>query len=146
MFSQLIREVMEQRKLLTASPDTTVSQAARLLASRNVGAVVVVENERLVGIFTERDIVFRVVARGCDPQSTRVADVMTASPLTIGPDKTYGHALLMMHEGGFRHVPVIENGKLVGIVSSRNALDPDMEEFIVESQRRKHIKATLGPR
>jgi CBS domain-containing protein len=144
MFGQLISEVMEHRRLLTAAPDINVSRAAQLMAERNVGAIVVLEDGRLAGIFTERDIVFRVVARGKDPLATRIAEVMTASPLTIGADKTYGHALLMMHEGGFRHVPVVENGKLVGIVSSRNALDPDMEEFVVESHRRRHLKATLG--
>jgi CBS domain-containing protein len=144
MFGQLIREVMEHRRLLTAPPETTVGKAAQLMAKRNVGAIVVVEDERLVGIFTERDVVFRVVARGGDPHTTRLAEVMTTAPLTIEPDKTYGHALLIMHENGFRHVPVVENGKPVGIVSSRNALDPELEEFVVESHRRKHIRDTLG--
>lgn len=144
MFSQRVREVMEQEKLLTASPETTVSEAAELMANRNVGAVMVVEHERLVGIFTERDAVFRVIARGRDARTTRLADVMTTAPLTVDPDKSYGYALLMMHENGFRHVPVIENGRPVGIVSSRNALDPEMEEFVSESQRRKHIQRTRG--
>ena len=144
MFSQRIRDVMEKGKLLTAPPEITVSDAARLMANRNVGAIVVVEGERLVGIFTERDVVFRVVARGRDVQTTRVADAMTRAPLTVDPNKTFGHALLMMHENGFRHVPVIENGRPIGIVSARNALDPDMEEFVVESHRRKHLRDTLG--
>ena len=144
MFSQHISEVMEHKNLITAPPETTVDKAAQLMANRNVGAIVVVENERLVGIFTERDVVFRVVARGGDPQATRLADVMTRAPLTIDPDKTYGHALLIMHEHGFRHMPVVKNGQPIGIVSSRNALDPEMEEFAVESHRRKHIRDTLG--
>ncbi len=145
MFSQRIRSVMEQKKILTAPPETTVSKAAELMANRNVGAVMVVEHERLVGIFTERDVVFRVIARGRDAQTTRLAEVMTTAPLTVDPDKSYGHALLIMYENGFRHVPVIENGKPVGIVSSRNALDPEMEEFVSEAQRRKHIQDTLRP-
>ncbi len=140
MFSQRVRTVMERTKLLTAPPDTTVSKAAKLMAKKNVGAVMVVENERLVGIFTERDAVFRVIAKGRDTQTTVLADVMTSTPQTVDPDKTFGYALLMMHENGFRHVPVIENGKPIGIVSSRNALDPDMEEFVAEAQRRKHIR------
>jgi CBS domain-containing protein len=140
MFSQRIRSVMERKKLLTAPPETTVSQAAKLMAKKNVGAVMVVENELLVGIFTERDAVFRVIARGHDTQTTLLADVMTTSPQTVDPDKSFGYALLMMHENGFRHVPVIENGKPIGIVSSRNALDPEMEEFVAETQRRKHIR------
>jgi CBS domain-containing protein len=140
MFSQRVRSVMKLEKILTAAPETTVSKAAKLMEDKNVGAVMVVENERLVGIFTERDAVFRVIAQGRDVQTTRLADVMTPAPRTVDPDKTFGYALLMMHENGFRHVPVIENGKPVGIVSARNALDPDMEEFVSEEQRRKHIR------
>jgi len=140
VFSQRIRSVMKRKKVLMAPPETTVSKAAKLMAGRNVGAVMVVENERLVGIFTERDAVFRVVARGKDAQTTQLADVMTTRPLTVDPDKSFGHALLMMHENGFRHVPVIEDGKPIGIVSARNALDPEMEEFVSEAQRRQHIQ------
>jgi CBS domain-containing protein len=140
MFSQRVKQVMEHKKLLTAAPGTTVSKAAKLMASNNVGAVMVVENERLVGIFTERDAVFRVMAKGRDAQVTKLAEVMTSDPQTVDPDKSFGYALLLMHENGFRHVPVIENGKPIGIVSARNALDPDMEEFVSETQRRKHIR------
>ena len=140
MFSQRIRRVMERKKLVTAPPETTVSAAAKLMAKKNVGAVMVVEKERLVGIFTERDAVFRVIAKGRDTLTTMLADVMTTAPKTVDPDKSFGYALLMMHENGFRHVPVIENGKPIGIVSSRNALDPDLEEFVSEAQRRKHIR------
>ncbi|SRR5713101_4737273 len=140
MFSQRIRCVMERKKMLTAPPETTVSKAAKLMEKKNVGAVMVVEKERLAGIFTERDAVFRVIARGLDARTTRLADVMTTAPKTVDPDKTFGYALLMMHENGFRHVPVIENGKPVGIVSARYALDPEMEEFVSEVQRREHIR------
>ena len=140
MFSQRIRTVMEQKKLVTAAPETTVAEAAKLMAKRNVGAVMVVEDERLIGIFTERDAVFRVIAKGRDAHTTPLSDVMTNAPQTVDPDKTFGYALLMMHENGFRHLPVIENGKPIGIISSRNALDPDLEEFVAEAQRRKHIR------
>lgn len=139
MFSQRVRTVMERKKLLTAPPETTVSKAAELMARRKVGAVMVVEHERLVGIFTERDAVFRVIAQGRDAQTTRLADVMTSAPQTVDPDKSFGYALLVMFENGFRHLPVLESGKLIGIVSARNALDPDLEEFVAESQRRKQI-------
>jgi CBS domain-containing protein len=140
MFSQRVKSVMEKKKLLTAPPETTVSQAAKLMAKSNVGAVMVVEEELLIGIFTERDAVFRVIAKGRDTQTTKLADVMTSNPQTVDPNKSFGYALLMMHENGFRHVPVTENGKPIGIVSSRNALDPDLEEFVAEAQRRKHIR------
>ena len=140
MYGQPVGTVMERDKLLTASPETTVSKAAKLMAGRKVGAVLVVENGRLVGIFTERDAVFRVIARERDPKTTRLSEVMTPEPQVVDPDKSFGYALLLMYENGFRHVPVIENKKLVGIVSARNALDPDMEEFISEAQRREHIQ------
>jgi len=140
MFSQRIRSVMEKKKLLTAAPDTTVSQAAKLMATKNVGAIMVVESERLVGIFTERDALVRVIAQGRDVKATKLAEVMTKDPQTVDPDKTFGSALLMMFENGYRHVPVVEQGKVIGIVSSRNALDPDLEEFVAEAQRRKHMR------
>lgn len=146
MFSQRVGSVMERRKILTAPPETTVSRAAELMAEWKVGAVMVVEGTRLVGIFTERDVVFRVVAKGRDPAQTLLSEVMTPDPRTIDPAKSFGYALLLMHENGFRHMPVVEDGKPVGMVSARNALDPDLEEFVSESQRRKHILSTGGSR
>lgn len=140
MFDLPIRRVMEKRNCLFAPPETTVSKAAEMMAKKNVGAVMVVDAERLVGIFTERDAVFRVIACGRDARSTLLSEVMTVEPKTLDPNKTFGYALIMMHENGFRHVPVIENGKPIGVVSARNAMDPDLEEFVSEAQRRIHIK------
>lgn len=139
MFDQPIRSVMDKKKVLTAPPETTVSDAAEMMANKCVGAVMVIEKDRLVGIFTERDAVFRVIAKGLDSRTTLLADVMTKSPLTVDPEKPFGFALLLMYENGFRHVPVIKNGKPVGIVSARNALDPDLEEFECEAKRRRYI-------
>lgn len=138
MYSQPVRTVMD-RKLLTAPPETTIGKAAKLMARRKVGAVMVVKHQRLIGIFTERDALFAVIARDLDPKTTRLVDVMTSQPRTVDPDKSFGYALLLMHENGFRHLPVVKNGKLLGIVSARNALDPDLEEFVAESRRREQI-------
>ena len=146
MFDLRIKCVMQRKKMLIAPPETSVRDAARLMARKKAGAVMVVEGKRLVGIFTERDAVFRVMARGRDAQMTRLADVMTPAPRTLGPDEPYGHALLVMHENGFRHIPVVDKGVPIGIVSSRQALDPDMEEFVSEAQRRKHLRRQLGDR
>ena len=131
---------MERRKLLKAAPETLVSKAAKLMAAKNVGAVLVVEANCLVGIVSERDIAFRVVALGLDPQATRLADVMTRAPHTVDPDKPFGYALLVMQENGFRHLPVVQDGKILGIVSSRSAMDPDLEEFVFEARRRTHFE------
>jgi CBS domain-containing protein len=138
MFDRPIKSIMERDRYLTAPPQTTVSDAARLMATRNAGAVLVVANESLVGIFTERDVVFRVIAKDLDPALTPLDRVMTRSPLTLDPSRSYGHALLLMQENGFRHVPVVENGRPIGIVSSRNAMDPELEDFVSEQRRREH--------
>jgi CBS domain-containing protein len=138
MFDQSIKIIMKQEKFLTAAPQISVSEASRLMAEKNVGAVLVVAAEALVGIFTERDVVFRVIAKGLDPRITPLDTVMTTSPKTLGPTTSYGHALLLMHENGFRHIPVVENGRPIGIVSSRNAMDPDLEEFVSEARRREY--------
>lgn len=142
MFYQSVRTLMDPRKLILVPGSMTVRDAAKLMKSKHYGAVLVTEGDALLGIFTERDAVFRVIAAGRDPETTPLAEVMTREPKTITPDKTFGHAMLVMHEGGFRHVPVIEDGKLVGMVSSRNALDPDLEEFVFEEHRRKRLLET----
>lgn len=140
MFSQRVKHVMEHRQLLVASPATCVSEAAQQMAGNDVGAVVVVESGAVVGIFTERDAVVRVLAAGRDAPATCLAEVMTPSPWTVGPEESFGHALQLMHAHGFRHVPVVEGGRAVGIVTARDALDPDMEEFVCEVQRREGIR------
>ena len=140
MFSEPIRNIMEQKKVLTAPPNTSVRTAAKLMAKKKVSAVMVVEDKRLVGIFTERDAVFRVIAKGRDAETTRLGDVMTAAPTTVAPHESFGYTLVLMQKYGFRHVPVVENGEPIGIVSARNALDPELEEFEAEAQRRKHIR------
>jgi CBS domain-containing protein len=116
------------------------------MAKKNVGAIVVMERRQLVGIFTERDIVFRVVARGLDPNTTCVADVMTRSVHTIDADAPFGSALLIMHDNRFRHMPVVANGKLVGMVSGRSAMDPELEDFIFEARRREYWRREHGHR
>ena len=129
---------MNKRNLLKASPQMPVIKAAQSMARKNVGAVLVIERDCLVGIFTERDVVFRVVAQGLNPVTTRLREVMTPSPQVIAPSKPFGLALFMMHEGGFRHLPVVDDGKVTGIVSARSAMDPDLTEFISEVRRREY--------
>jgi CBS domain-containing protein len=140
MFGLPIRSVMEPRKLVVAPPQASVWEAARLMMDAQVGAVLVVSEGRLVGIFTERDAVYRVMAAQRDPRATPLAEVMTPRPKTLAPEASFGRALLLMHEKGFRHVPVVEAGRLVGVVSARHALDPELEEFAAEARRREHLR------
>lgn len=140
MLDLFVKEVMDPKYALSLSPETTVGRAAELMARQNIGAVMVVEAERLIGIFTERDALFRVIAQGLDVRTTRLVDVMTHDPRTVEPNTSYGYALVMMQENGFRHAPVVQGGKPIGIVSSRNAMDPELEEFVSEVNRREHIR------
>jgi CBS domain-containing protein len=140
-----IRTLIEQQQILVAVAKTTVSEAARLMEKHEVGAIMVVDaHGRLSGIFTERDALFRVLATGRDPAMTRLSEVMTKKPQTIHPDKPVGHALHMMYENGFRHVPVVEDGRPVGMVSARDALGPELQEFESDVQRRQQIGEILG--
>ncbi len=139
-----IRSIIEDQKPVTANADITVAAAARIMKERRVGAILVLEEGKLAGIFTERDAVFRVVAEGRDPAGTRIAEVMTANPRTITSDRPFGHALHLMYEGGFRHVPVVDDGRPIGVVSSRDALGPDLKQFIADLDTRTHIAEILG--
>ncbi len=146
MFNETIRNMLEARKFLTASPEETVTHVCKLMRAKKAGAVLVIMGGNLTGIFTERDVVFRVIAQDLNPEKTSLLKVMTPEPMALGPDKTYGHALLLMHENGFRHMPVVENGKPIGIISSRNAMDPDMQEFVWEERRRNYYLSRLQPK
>jgi CBS domain-containing protein len=106
-------------RLLTIGPGETLQEAAHRMADRRVGAILVTENDGLVGILTERDVL-RAVGRGTIEGT--VEQWMTRDPITVGPESTNGEAAMMMIHGGFRHVPVCEDGKLVGIVSIRDLL------------------------
>jgi CBS domain-containing protein len=145
MTQRPIRSLIAGQKILLAPADTTVAAAAKLMKKSAVGAVMIVDTHgRLAGIFTERDALFRVISEGRDPKATRIGEVMTADPRTISADKPFGHALLMMHDGGFRHVPVVEDGKPIGMVSARDALGPELEEFDSAIERRTRIQEILG--
>jgi CBS domain-containing protein len=141
---RLVRSVIAKQKPFVAPGGTSVADAARMMRKHAVGAVMVVDKGRLAGIFTERDALFRVLAESRDPAKTAIADVMTAKPQTIDPNKAVGHALLMMYEGGFRHVPVVERGKPVGMISARDALGPELQEFEAELLQREHIREIIG--
>lgn len=130
MSDRNIGDLVKGQELLTASAATPVSEAARWMQGRRVGAILVVDDDRLVGIFTERDALFRVVAEKRDPATTLLSDVMTANPTTVSPRDSFPTALQIMHAGRFRHVPVVDNGRPVGIVSSRDAMGSELEDFM----------------
>lgn len=109
--------VFEQRPLILRQ-DATAFEACRLMQEASAGSIVVVDDRgHLAGIFTGRDVVGRIVAAGRDASTTRLADVMTPDPVTISPEQSAVDALRLMWDGGFRHVPLVRQGKVVGVVS-----------------------------
>jgi CBS domain-containing protein len=139
-----IRAIIEHQDVISAPGHMTVQEAARLMKEHRVGALMIVEDGKLAGIFTERDVLFRVVAEDRDARTTGLADVMTRNPQTIHPDKSFPDALRIMYEGGFRHVPVVEDGRPVGVISARDALGPELEDFIYEVLRREQSTDILA--
>ncbi len=137
MFNERVRRVMALEKLVTAPLQTTVREAARLMSEAGGGAVLVTDGGRLVGIFTSRDAALRVTAARRDADATTLADVMTGSPITVEPDRPFGYALQLMQQHHVRHLPVVEGGRPVGVVTARNAMDPEMEDFSCEAVRRE---------
>ena len=108
------------RDLLTAEPGDRLEEVAQRMVDRDVGAVIVLEGERLVGILTERDVL-RAVAVGIQ-DDTIVSDWMTRDPETMDPDDTTQHAAVLMIHGGFRHMPLVEGDRVVGMLSIRDLM------------------------
>ena len=145
MSYRTLRKVVERQKMLTAAPPkTSVREAARLMKKTQVGALLVVEHGHLVGIFTERDALIRVLAEGLNPETTLLTEVMTLNPITIHPDQPFVSALHLMYENGFRHVPVAENGRPLGMVSARDALELEAAEFEATLRQREHLRAIIA--
>lgn len=144
MTERTIRQIIEGQDLLTAPSRMTVADAARLMKQRNVGAMMVVDDGKLAGVFTERDGLFRVLAAGLDGATTPLSAVMTVNPRTISPDRSFAHALGFMHEGRFRHLPVVDGDRPIGMISVRDALGPELEAFVYELLRQEQVSNILA--
>ena len=101
----------------TVSPDATVYDALALMAEKEVGALVVVENRKMVGIISERDYARKIILKGKSSRETLVGEIMTSEVIYTSPDKKVKKCLSLMTKHRFRHIPVLEEGQLVGILS-----------------------------
>lgn len=117
-----IYDLVKDRKVYSIDADKTVIEAARFMMEHNIGALPVVKDRELVGIFSERDIMNRVVAVGRGPGQTRVSEVMTPNPRSVSIDESIDECLFLMQEFGFRHLPICEGTQLKGLVSLRDIL------------------------
>jgi CBS domain-containing protein len=137
MQRKIVPDVVKDQVLALVAPTVTVREAAVIMAERHIGALLVGDGDEMVGIFTERDVLTRVVARGLDPDSTALEAVMTKNPDTVRPDEMALNALERMGSQGYRHLPVVDDGKLIGIVSIRDlyaAIKAELESDIKERE------------
>ena len=145
MSKRLIGDIIANKPAITVTAEITVRAAAQLMASKHIGALLIVQGDALVGIFTERDALNKVLAAGLDPEKTTLAQVMVTHLQTIRPDRPLAHALLMMADGGFRHVPVVDAaGKPLGMVSARDALGADLVELEHDIKRMEELEGSIG--
>ena len=136
MHRKIIPDIVQRLNIASVKVDDTIYKRAQIMADAHIAALIVVDDDGiLIGIITERDLTQQVLAAGLDGKTTKVGDVMTANPDILGPEDSAMDALELMQNRGYRHLPVVENGKCVSIVSSRDlyasikeALEQDIRE------------------
>ena len=125
----LVNKVMKTN-LVTATSDETVSAVSKRMKESHLGAILIVDNDKLTGIFTERDLLNRVISEDKDPQTTQVSEVATSKPIVVKEDAHIKECAQILRDKGFRHLPVVnDNGKHIGIVSSRDFFQYVAEEL-----------------
>ena len=123
-----VYDLICKQETFRAEANQFVFDVAKAMVDRNIGAVPVLRDGLLVGIFSERDLMRRVVVEGRDPKITRVDEVMTMDPLTISPDESPTACMQVMSHHGFRHLPVCQGAKLLGVISLRDLMWHDLKE------------------
>ncbi len=138
MQRKIVPDIVQGQSLSSVTIDDTAFKAAKMMADAHVAAVVVVDADgKLIGIVTERDMTQRVLAAGLDGKSTKISEIMTANPDTLAPDDSAGDALELMRTRNYRHLPVVDGGTCVAMVSVRDlyaAMHDDLEEDIRETE------------
>ena len=139
-----LADVMSAGRFVCLPPETDVTTASRKLLERRSSVVAVTRNGALVGIVTERDICFRVVAAGRDAGVTRLEQIMTREPDTIAPASRLEDALAMMQANGYRHVPVEEEGRVIGVVGAQDLFNEIRIELQAEIRDREEFMFGSG--
>jgi len=140
-----LRDIMRQGFLFTIQRGATVAEAVRTMAANNVGIVAVLDGDRLVGVFSERDVVRKVVARGLDPARTPVADVMTGRLVVADADEDYQSAMSKMDQANIRHLPVVSGERLLSMLSIRDLMRIAIEDRGAEIEYLKEYLYQVPP-
>jgi CBS domain-containing protein len=133
----LVRDIMTCRSPVVARPDETAQAAAARMTEHACGSILVCDGDRLCGIFTERDLMTRVVGQHLDPRRTKLAEVMTHDPDRIESTATAREALRRMDEFGYRHLPVMGDGQVLGVISMRDLPIEIVAEMLPELEQRR---------
>ena len=128
MMHREVGQLITRKDIVCLPGSATVREACRLMADQGVGAVLIVEGSTLEGIFTERDALNRVLAAERDPDTTQLFEVMTEQLVTLGPNAAAVDALRLMNEIGFRHLPVVEDDHIYGIISLRDFIGAEFQQ------------------
>ena len=139
MLDRPVRECLKRDQPLIGHPDETVQQAARRMTEACCSSILICEGDRLVGIFTERDLMVRVVAAGMDPAVTVIRSVMTAEPDTVEATTPVIEVIRRMDEFSYRHLPIVERGRVIGVVSWRDLPFEDRAGMQNELDRRHDL-------
>lgn len=123
-------------KVITGTPNMSVAQAAKMMARHGVGSLIIVKNKKPVGILTERDILMKIVSQDLPPSKTPVEKIMSKPVITVGPDVDINEAARIMVQNKIRRLPVVEGGKLIGIITSADfvAVSPQLTEFVAHPE------------
>jgi CBS domain-containing protein len=135
-----------RRPINSVRPDTSITESVRLMNEQNIGALLIIEDDNLVGIFTERDALKKVLAESIDPTSTKISEVMTKDPVCVDPSTTVEEAMSIVTDRRVRHLPILHNGKLVGIVSSGDLTHWLVEDSESEIRELVDVAAHTRPR
>lgn len=127
MSQRKVRDVIVRKTVIQLPADATVRAASRLMAEQGIGAVLVMEGERVRGIFSERDALRRVLAEDLDPDTTTLSDVMTRDLVTLDPDAWAVDALRLMSQVGIRHLPIVDHEKVIGMISLRDFIGAEFQ-------------------
>ena len=140
-----LRDIMRHGFLFTVQREATVAEAARMMAANNVGIVAVLDGDPLAGVFSERDIVQKVVDRRLDPTRTPVADVMTARLVVADADEDYQSAMSKMDQANIRHLPVVSGERLLSMLSIRDLMRVAIEDRGAEIEYLKEYLYQVPP-
>ena len=143
MTERLVRDLVQNSALVHAAPGDSVSKAVAQMAKERCGSILVLDHGKLVGIFTERDLLMRVIGAGQAPDTTLLRDVMTRDPDTIGADEPVKNAVRRMDEFSYRYLPVVDQGKIVGVLSTRHLPFADVIEMQWELGERHALAERL---